>query len=416
MADIAEMLYNYNPQGFYEQNRYRSLQADAQNLANYVNTLKADRQKKIWGLQDALAGGDENARAQLAVYDPEGIAKTDQISKAAWQDAGRFARAYNNAPDDMKPAIARQMIGYIGKTYGNSLISDIPPISDTAGFGQFMNGLAQAVDSMDISGGDIYKAQEAEKARQQAFDYDMKKMYAQDALARQRAIEQGTGITSQQKNYNWAIQNGYTPEQAMALAFGGGTNELGASLVDGSLFGKKGSETLSKEQAKNYAEDLNEYNNILSKMPELNDTVARLKELAPVATYTRSGRIRDEIQQERGKPTQGSIARDEYESIIANQILPLLRDTFGAQFTEREGNTLKATLGDPNKSPQSKVKVLDSFINQKTKSLESKYRKLQSYSGGVQNPQNRKTYPEGTVIENGQGVRMIMRNGQWQTM
>lgn len=385
MADIAEMLYNYNPQGYYEQNRLRSLMADSELIKQATEQAKLNRQQKIWGLQDALAGGDESARGQLAIYDPEGTAKTAQISRAAMQDAGRFARAYNNAPDDMKAAIAQPMVGYMGKTYGNSIISDIPPISDTANFGRFMNGLAQAVDNMDISGLDIYSAEESRKAREQQQAFDMQKLYAQDELMRNREAVKGSNSF---KKMQELVQMGVPPQTAMVMAYNGNSEAVGQGLLDGSLFGKKGTETLSKEQAKNYAEDLNEYNNILSKMPELNDTVTRLKKLAPVATYTRSGRIRDEIQQERGKPTQGSIARDEYESIIANQILPLLRDTFGAQFTEREGNSLKATLGDPNKSPQSKIKVLDSFINQKTKSLESKYRKLQSYSGGMQTQQN----------------------------
>lgn len=377
MADIAQMLYNYNPQGVYENNRYRSLQADAQNLANYVNTLKADRQKKIWGLQDALAGGDENARAQLAVYDPEGIAKTDQISKAALQDAGRFARAYNNASDDMKPAIARQMIGYIGKTYGNSLISDIPPISDTANFGQFMNGLAQAADSMDISGRDIFTAYEQEKARQQAFDYDMRKIYAQDALARQRALEQGTGITSQQKNYNWAIQNGYTPEQAMALAFGGGTNELGASLVDGSLLGAEGRKAYDKAVGKEAAETKAKQERLARNLPAFEQMTGQLIKLADIATYTGAGRLRDALFRTFDAPmSDGGIARERYKQIVSNELLPKLKETFGGQLSDSERENLLATLGDVNLSPEERKAAVQSFI-------EAKRRQLETYTGGL---------------------------------
>lgn len=412
MADIAEMLYNYNPQGYYEQNRLRSLMADSELIKQATEQAKLNRQQKIWGLQDALAGGDESARGQLAIYDPEGTAKTAQISRAAMQDAGRFARAYNNAPDDMKAAIAQQMVGYMGKTYGNSIISDIPPISDTANFGSFMNGLAQAVDNMDISGRDLWEAKEAERERAEQQAFEMKKLYASDALTRSREAVKGSNSF---KKMQELVQMGVPPQTAMVMAYNGNSEAVGQGLMDGTLFGQKGTEKFSKEMAKNYAEDLNEYNNMLSKMPELNETVDRLMQLAKTATYTKTGQVRDAIAQERGKPTQASVDRDEYESIIANQILPLLRDTFGAQFTEREGNSLKATLGDPNKSPLSKARVLHSFIVQKRKSLESKYRKLQSYSEGISEP-TRQSFPDGTVIQNAQGDKMIMRNGQWQTM
>jgi len=264
MADIAEMLYNYNPQGYYEQNRLRSLMADSELIKQATEQAKLNRQQKIWGLQDALAGGDESARGQLAIYDPEGTAKTAQISRAAWQDAGRFARAYNNAPDDMKAAIAQQMVGYMGKTYGNSLISDIPPISDTANFGNFMSGLAQAVDNMDISGGDIYKAQEDEKARQQAFDYDMRKMYAKEAM-QERAVQRA--FNQREQMIQKAEDDGdITPEQArMArLEIMGIKSNFGGD--------PKGEADLRKE-----------FNNLTKDYRSVGDAYSRIKSVKPTA-------------------------------------------------------------------------------------------------------------------------------------
>lgn len=190
-------------------------------------------------------------------------------------------------------------------------------------------------------------------------------------------------ITPQMRNYQYLQQN---PDAVNSPVFQGSGTRVTVNTGDvpeSAVFDMK---TLNKERAKQYVKDVDEYENMVSKMPELQATVERLKELAPIATYTTAGRVRDRVAQEAGRPTIGSVARDEYESIIANQILPLLRDTFGAQFTEREGNSLKATLGDPNKSAQSKVKVLDSFINQKSKSIESKFRKLQAYEEGVSAP------------------------------
>ena len=114
-----------------------------------------------------------------------------------------------------------------------------------------------------------------------------------------------------------------------------------------------------------------------SKLPELEATVAKLDALADDATYTYAGQARDFMSRQAGLgATEGSKARAEYISIVNNQILPLLRDTFGAQFTVQEGESLKATLGDPNMAPEEKQAVLKSFINQKYASLESKRREL----------------------------------------
>lgn len=199
-------------------------------------------------------------------------------------------------------------------------------------------------------------------------------------LANTAKIKEESGTTPQIRNYEYVKAN---PQAATSPLFQGGAPTVTVNTGDMQQQPEVlDAKTLRTERAKQYVKDMDEYANMVSKMPELRDTVDRLKELAPLATYTTAGKVRDRIRQEMGRPTEASIARDEYESIIANQILPLLRDTFGAQFTEREGNSLKATLGDPNKSAESKVKVLDSFINQKERNIMSKFRKLQSYENG----------------------------------
>lgn len=68
---------------------------------------------------------------------------------------------------------------------------------------------------------------------------------------------------------------------------------------------------------------------------------------------------------------EGATARKEYMSLVDNQILPLLRQTFGAQFTAKEGESLKATLGDPDATPEQKDAVIRSFIDQKKQTINS---------------------------------------------
>lgn len=120
----------------------------------------------------------------------------------------------------------------------------------------------------------------------------------------------------------------------------------------------------------------------LAKLPQLEKTVGELHALGQKATYTLAGQTQDFARRQfDSTPREEAVARANYISMVDNQILPLLRDTFGAQFTQKEGEGLKATLGDPNKSPQEKDAVLRSFISQKKANIES----LQRQVGGQVN-------------------------------
>jgi hypothetical protein len=109
-----------------------------------------------------------------------------------------------------------------------------------------------------------------------------------------------------------------------------------------------------------------------SKLPGLQAVVSKLDTLAETATYTTAGQAYNTVKKELGLgSTEGGVARAEYIAIVDNQVLPLLRDTFGAQFTVQEGESLRATLGDPDKTPQEKQAVLKSFIAQKARDIEA---------------------------------------------
>jgi hypothetical protein len=109
-----------------------------------------------------------------------------------------------------------------------------------------------------------------------------------------------------------------------------------------------------------------------SKMPGLEAVVRELDQLSEKATYTTAGKGVDLIRREMGaEPRESAVARKQYISMVDNQILPLLRETFGAQFTQKEGESLKATLGDPDASPKEKQAVLKAFIEQKRRNIEA---------------------------------------------
>ncbi len=135
--------------------------------------------------------------------------------------------------------------------------------------------------------------------------------------------------------------------------------------------------TTAKALAKDRGETFTELNQMQAALPSLNETINSLRELAPIATSTLSGNIFDTVTKEAGfGSTEGATAKAKFIAIINNQVLPLLKPTFGAAFTVQEGESLKATMGDPNATPAQKMAQLDAFIAQKIRDIESKQRQL----------------------------------------
>lgn len=128
-----------------------------------------------------------------------------------------------------------------------------------------------------------------------------------------------------------------------------------------------------------------------SKMPQLEDVKRRLSALGQLATYTIAGKTRDWLVRQSGiKVPDSAVARTKYMAVVDNEILPLLKDTFGSQFTENEGRSLRATLGDPDKSPEEKDAALEAFIESKMGTIGSLKRELGKGEG-----------PEVGIVEDG---------------
>ena len=127
-----------------------------------------------------------------------------------------------------------------------------------------------------------------------------------------------------------------------------------------------------KSAGKTSGEALASFQSMQSKMPGLIQVVEELDKLADTATYTLGEQALNAGAKQLGfEPTQGAVDRAKYIAMVDNQVLPLLRDTFGAAFTVKEGESLRATLGDPDKHPKEKKAVLQSFIEQKRRNIEA---------------------------------------------
>ena len=157
----------------------------------------------------------------------------------------------------------------------------------------------------------------------------------------------------------------------------GGTQRYNVNLKPGELPSVRGAQAAAVESGKETSKQQTELTEMESNLPRLEVVVEQLSGLGKNATYTKSGQAYDIGRREVGlDPRESAIARKEYISKVDNEVLPLLRQTFGAQFTQKEGESLKATLGDPNASPAEKEAVLRSFIDSKRAQVETQKRKL----------------------------------------
>lgn len=122
-----------------------------------------------------------------------------------------------------------------------------------------------------------------------------------------------------------------------------------------------------------------------AQLPRLVAIAEKLGKLSETATYTQAGNLVNSVYREAGLAVpQGAVDKAAYEAVVDNEILPLLRQTFGAQFTAAEGDRLKATLGDVKKSPEEKKAVLSAFIEQKVGQISS----LRAQTGHAAQPQS----------------------------
>jgi len=135
--------------------------------------------------------------------------------------------------------------------------------------------------------------------------------------------------------------------------------------------------SLAQAEAAERGEVLNDLKRAEAALPGLKNAIGQLRELAPIATSTIGGKIFDQAVKQTGfGSTKGATARKKFIAIIDNQVLPLLKPTFGAAFTVQEGEALRATMGDPDSTPEEKMAQLDAFIDQKMRDIQTKQSQL----------------------------------------
>lgn len=105
-------------------------------------------------------------------------------------------------------------------------------------------------------------------------------------------------------------------------------------------------------------------------LPAFEEMTNELIELADKATYTQAGQARDWLLRQTGLPmSEGGIAREKYKQIVANELIPKLKQMFGGQLSDSERESLLATLGDVNLSQEEKKAAISAFIEAKRRQV-----------------------------------------------
>jgi hypothetical protein len=214
------------------------------------------------------------------------------------------------------------------------------------------------------------------------------------------------------------IEQGVDPLQALLIAksgLGSGNTMQGGQVqpmqgMTDTLQARNAAEAIGTAVGEEHGHAQSSLQYLDANMPKLEDLVSNLDVLAGKATSTYVGQAVDFANRQLGmEPREAATARAEYVATIDNNILPLLRQTFGAQFTQKEGESLKATLGNVNASPGERRAVLQAFIQQKRAEVEA----LQRQVGMAAAPQNVQQFQEGTIADGPNGQVVVFTNGRW---
>lgn len=279
----------------------------------------------------------------------------------------------NNRASDAETAGATRVGGLFGGLNSGSSVDDIAALlanPDAAWANSAQSGVAEALLGAQLKQNDpAYQAQLANSLAGGDSPASVQEWEYYNGLAPE---DQSRYLTMKRSNTPLNVGTGYvTQDMANPGQVLGGPIAIDnqTPAFDKALGGATGTAA---------GENQVSYDSVSSKLPGLRTVVDTLSKLADTATYTQSGQAMDAVKRELGLPVgQGAIDRTTYISMVDNQVLPLLRDTFGAAFTEREGQSLRATLGNPDVSPIEKKAILQSFIDQKERDVAAMASRMQ---------------------------------------
>lgn len=230
---------------------------------------------------------------------------------------------------------------------------------------------------------------------------DMKNKAALELAQRKQAIS-GGGVSAYMKDAE-RLQELY-PDMDLLTTYGLSRGGIGQGTYYNPEMGKvealpgfaaarggiKESESAGKARGTPLGEAQAEFADLSASYPGLRDATNKLASLAQVATYTSAGRFTDDVRRQLGVNVGNAAeAAAEMTTIIDTEVLPLLKPTFGAAFTVNEGEWLRATMGDPNLSPEEKIAQINARVQSWNRRLQTLARRTgEQIQPDVQNLMN----------------------------
>ena len=176
-----------------------------------------------------------------------------------------------------------------------------------------------------------------------------------------------------QRQRNWALADRAAEfDNNMGLIKAKQEGDLAKALIDFSSQPKELTpfeKAFQAEEGKKKAQYNQEYENQQALFENAQQIANELRYLADEATYSPFGRGLDGIAHTLGFGTPGSVAREKYQQTINNELIPKLKQYLGGQFTEKEGEMLRQTLGDVNATPAEKKAAIDAFMFARERAL-----------------------------------------------
>jgi hypothetical protein len=158
--------------------------------------------------------------------------------------------------------------------------------------------------------------------------------------------------------------------------------------MTGEILSRMPKDTAEAKRLGVLGEELGKLQTVLSEMqgsmPELQHVASTLSDLAERATFGAVQMGWDEAHRIFGQnPGAAANARAAYITMVRDTVLPLLKQTFGTQFTDAEGQRLEGTLGDVNLSPQEKQAALQVWIESKVANLQTRKRTIEELQKSI---------------------------------
>lgn len=201
----------------------------------------------------------------------------------------------------------------------------------------------------------------------------MLQQYAQQNDLANTLMNWGRQDELAQRNRDWAVADRAAEfNNNMGLIKAKQEGDLAKALIGFSSQPKELTpfeKAFQAEEGKKKAQYNQEYENQQALFENAQQIANELRYLADEATYSPVGRFLDEIAHTFGSGTPGSVAREKYQQTINNELIPKLKQYLGGQFTEKEGEMLRQTLGDVNATPAEKKAAIDAFMFARERAL-----------------------------------------------